>query len=280
MPDPAVVARSIHCPQQQSRRRGHRVQRRSLAGPVLFLFASLALLVLAPVASATPAVTLKATPLPIPGFPGTGNIPGAGVEVRTEVTVSGTEYGGFPSPVTRVNVFAPSGVKVNSGAFPTCAPAALEASGPGACTKSSSAGPPGIGYGVVSFGGERVPESVSIQQFFSPNGGLIFYVEGKTPASFQILEKSHWIPASPPFGEELIVEVPLIETVPGADDASVTGFNVTIGAAYRKGKKTISYITQPKICPKGGFPLKLELTFLSGEVVPVSYALPCPKRHH
>jgi hypothetical protein len=276
----STVIREILC-SNRSRRECHRPLRRSLLGSVWLVLALFAgMLTSVPLASATPTVTLKAKPLPIPGFPGTGNIPGAGVEVQTEVTINGTEYGGAASPLTQINVYSPIGIKVNSGAFPKCAPATLEADGPAACPKLSSAGPPGVAVGVVSFGGERVPESVSIQQFFSTNGGLIFYVEGKTPASFQILEKSHWVPASPPFGEELIVEAPLIETVPGADDASVTSFNVTIGAAYRKGKKTISYINQPKKCPKGGFPLKMELKFLSGEVVPVSYALPCPRRRH
>jgi hypothetical protein len=33
-------------------------------------------------AQAAPTVTLKLTPLPVPGFPGTGNLLGAGAEVE------------------------------------------------------------------------------------------------------------------------------------------------------------------------------------------------------
>jgi hypothetical protein len=253
--------------------------KRSLVCLLVPVLVALALaLVLAPVAGATPTATLKVKAIPIPGFPGTGNLLGAGVEVETAGTISGTEYGGFPSPLTGVNVYAPAGLKVDPAGFPTCDPSTLNADGAAACPPKSIAGPPGVGLGVVAFGGERVPESVSIQGFFAPAGGLSFYVEGKTPASFQILEKAYWTKAAAPFGEELLVEVPLVETVPGADDASVTSFKVKVGAAYRKGRKTVSYLTQPKTCPRGGYPVKMEMKFMSGEAVTVADDVPCPRR--
>lgn len=167
---------------------------------------------------------------------------------------------------------------MNPKGFLTCAPSVLEASGPSECPKSSRAGPVGEGLGVVSFGAERVNEKVSIQAFFAPAGGLTFYVEGSTPTSFQILEKAQWAAAGAPYGSRLNIEVPLIETLPGADDASVLSFKVTVGAAYRKAKKVHSYLTLPKICPRGGYPLKSELKFLSGETVTVAYKHPCPDK--
>lgn len=233
-------------------------------------------LVLAGSASAAPRVTFKVKAIPIPGFRGTGAILGAGSEVEVQVTIGGTEYGGFPSPLTGISIYAPKGVKLTPAGFATCAPSALEASGAAGCPKKSRAGPPGVGLGVVTFGGERVPEEVSIQGFFAPAGGLTFYVEGNTPTSFQILELAHWVMAGAPFGPELIVEVPLIETVPGADDASVISFTVKVGAAYRRGGRMVSYITEPKKCPRGGFPTKAELKFLSGESVTVTDTVPCP----
>jgi hypothetical protein len=229
-------------------------------------------------AYATPAVTLKVTPVPIAGFPGTGDILGAGTDVEVRVTISGTEYGGFPSPLTGMAFYAPAGVKVASDGFVDCAPTVLEAEGAMGCPKHSSAGPTGEGLGVVSFGSTRVNEKVSIQDFFAPNGGLTFYVEGSTPAFFQILEKAQWATASAPYGPKLIVEVPLVETVPGADDASILSFKVKVGAAYQKAGKTVSYLTLPRSCPRGGAPLKAEFKFMSGETVTVSDKQPCPKR--
>jgi hypothetical protein len=237
----------------------------------------LAFLVFAAAAAAAPTATLKETPIPIPGFPRTGNILGAGLEVEVQATISGTEYGGFPSPLVGATFYAPAGVKITPTGFDDCASSVLEASGAAGCPRNSRAGPLGEGLGVVSFGNDRVNEKVSIQGFFAPGGGLTFYVEGNTPASFQVLENAHWTTASAPYGPEMIVDVPLVETVPGADDASILSFRVIVGAAYRKANRTVSYLTLPKRCPTAGFPVKAELKFMSGETVTVAYRQPCPK---
>jgi hypothetical protein len=238
----------------------------------------LVLLAVVPIASAAPVVTLKVTPTPIPGFPGTGDILGAGTDVEAKVTISGTEYGGFPSPVTALTFYTPAGVKVDTQGFKACDPSVFATDGAAGCPKSSSAGPVGEGLGVVSFGATRVDEKVSIQAFFAPGGGLNFYVEGTTPAFFEVLEKGQWGAAGAPYGPKLAVEVPLVETVPGADDASILSFKVKLGAAYEKAGKTVSYFTLPKRCPRGGAPLKFELKFLSGETTTVAFKQPCPKR--
>jgi hypothetical protein len=229
-------------------------------------------------ALAAPTVTLRVHPLPILGFPGTGDFLGAGAEIETQVTISGSEYGGFPSPMTGLNIYAPAGVKITPQGFPTCTPLVLESMGPGACPKRSRAGPPGVGLGAVAFGSETVLEKVTILEFFAPQNGLTFYVEGRTPANFEILEKAHWVRAGNPFGPELMIDVPLVETVPGAPDASVLSFKVRVGAAYKVRKRTVSYITSPKRCPKGGFPVKMAIKFLSGETVTALDKVSCPRR--
>jgi hypothetical protein len=252
-------------------------RRTCLALLVLGALAPVALVSFAPVASAAPVVTFKATALPIPGFPGTGNIFGAGAEVEFQSTIAGTEYGGFPSPLVLLTIDSPAGTKVNSSGFATCAQAALEADGPSGCPKKSSAGPVGEGLGIVSFGSEQVREKVSIQGFFAPGNALLFFVDGTTPTSLEIIEKAHVVSGRPPFGPEAIAELPLVETVPGALDASILSFKVTIGAAYKKGKKTISYITLTKKCPRAGLLIKSEFKFHSGESTTVTYKPPCPK---
>lgn len=241
---------------------------------ICLLLALTSLTLACPALAAT--ATLNARAIPIPGFPGTGNYLDAGFEAELEVTIAGTEYAGSPSPLTGLDVYAPAGVKVNPDDFAACAPSVLEAGGAGACPRGSRAGPQGVGQGVVSFGDERVPEQVSVTAFFAP-AGLTFYVVGSTPSSFEYLEPGRWTTASAPFGPELLVEVPLIETDPGGYDASVTSFKVKVGTARRQGTKTLSYLTSPSRCPRGGFPVKLELKFLSGQTVSVSDTVPCPK---
>ncbi len=258
-----------------------RVRSRRTPGRISLAVLGLAVLGLsatASAASAAPTITFKTTAVPIPGFPGTGDILGAGAAIQAEGTISGTEYGGFPPPLTEIKFYAPAGSKLHPQGFATCAPSVIEASGPAACPKQSIAGPKGFGAGVVSFGTERVRETASVQPFFAPGGNLEFFADGTTPVSIEILGTGHVVNASPPFGLEFFGEVPLIETVPGALDASIEEGTVKVGAAYKQGKKTISYITLPKKCPAGGLPVKVELSFFGGATAEASYKMPCPRK--
>jgi hypothetical protein len=238
----------------------------------------LAVLGLSATASAAPTFTYKTTAYPIPGFPGTGYLLGAHALFQLEGKISGTEYGGFPLPLVGLEYYGPAGAKLNPQGFATCAPSVLEQSGPALCPKRSIAGPQGFGVGVVSFGAERVQERASIQPFFAPGGNLEFFVDGTTPVSLEFLTTGRVVDSPPPFGPTVIGEVPLIETVPGALDASAEEVTIRVGAAYRQGKRTISYLTVPKKCPKGGLPTKVELSFLGGARAEASYKMPCPKR--
>ena len=132
--------------------------------------------------------------------------------------------------------------------------------------------------GVVSFGGTRVEEKATIKSFFAPGGGLAFYTEGTSPAQLEVLATGNFSTAPLPFGPKLTVPVPLVETVPGAPYASVLSIKGKVGAAVKKGKKLISYGTVPKKCPRGGFPAKTELKFLSGETSTASIKVPCPRK--
>ncbi|HEX3434260.1 MAG TPA: hypothetical protein VHT25_09400 [Solirubrobacteraceae bacterium] len=251
------------------------VSRRALA-----YLALLGLAMLVPsTALANPVITaFKVSAVPLPGFPGTGNMRGAGAAIEGEAKISGTEYGGFPSPLIGIKFHAPAGAKLHPQGFGTCAPSTIEASGPGPCPRSSIAGPKGRAVGAVSFGEARVPETASVQAIFVPGGKLVAFIDGTTPVLLEILASAHVISSSPPFGFEFLGEVPLIETVPGALDASFVEGAIKVGAAYKRGKKTIYYITMPRTCPKGGWPVKLELSFLGGATAEASSKMPCPTR--
>ncbi len=244
----------------------------------------LAALALPGAASAAPTVTIKAQIVAIKGFKGTGDKLGAGAALASQVSISGTEYGGFPPPLIGVNVFLPKGTVLHPSGFPSCPPATLEPSGPGpkACPKGSAAGPVGSATGVVAFGHSIVPETTTIEPFYAPGGGLEFFTFGHEPVLLEILSKAHYVGASGLYTKELIAEVPLVETVPGAQDASVKTISVIVGSAIRKGKETIYYGRVPKKCPKGGFPGKAELIFaglggLTQQTVTKTLKVPCPK---
>jgi hypothetical protein len=258
----------------------------------------LAALSLPSAASAAPTVKFKFTAIPIPGFPHTGNIKGAGTAARLEWTIKGSEYDvspngeGHPWPVIGVNVYFPKGSKLSPAGFPTCSRAAVVAKGESVfgtaeCpTKSLITFPvkapqpdePGTacttvlpnesyGLGVVRFGKEVPCEKARVTGWIAPGGKLEFMADGVTPALFE--EISVGTVTGSGSAPKTTTVVPLIETVKGAAFASTEKILVNAGAAIKKGSKTIYYGTVPKTCPKGGFPVKSEVIFAeNGEVMP------------
>jgi len=239
----------------------------------------------APSALAAPIVTATAKIVPIKGFPGTGNILGAGAALQVNATASGTESaGGVVSQLRKVVVYLPKGITINSKPFATCSVSTLENQGPPGCPKSSIASPPGQAGVVDPIGGELVTETATLQAFFAPGGGLNFYANAAAPISAQIVVPGHFSPAPAPFGLMFTTDVPLVESVPGAPPVSTTSINLKVGAAIKKGKKTYYYGKVPSKCPKGGFVGKFEATFQTGETVTHTVTVPCPtrsvKKHH
>jgi hypothetical protein len=238
--------------------------------------AALAAVLVAPAfASATPTVSLSAKIVPVPGFAHTGNILGAGADVEAEIKITSSEYFGGPPPITQVKGYYPKGTKINTKGFTTCSAAALERNGTAGCPKKSAAGPASPTEGFVSLGGERVPETVEVSPFLV-SGGLDFWIEGNTPTKIEKLATGNWsFPAS---GPVITVNVPIIETLPGAPDASATDIKTKFGGAVKKGKKVTYYGTVPKSCPKGGFPAKVEVTFLGAGTAVAEAKVPCPPK--
>ena len=135
--------------------------------------------------------------------------------------------------------------------------------------------------GFVAFGTKIVEEESTVESFYAPGGGLEFFTYGHEPTILEIISKGHYTGAGGLFGHEFMAEIPLVETVPGAQDASVRSISVKVGSAYKSGGKTIYYARVPKKCPKSGFPLKTEVIFagvggLSKQEVTKTYNAPCP----
>jgi hypothetical protein len=246
----------------------------------------LALPALPGVASARPTVSFKAEAVPIPGFPHTGNILGAGADLTLEYVIGGTEYFGSPPPIIGLNFYAPRGSVLHTAGFPTCAEDAIVNFGPSACPKGSAVGPVGTVVGTVSFGGERVEESVELLSFFRPGGGIEYLADGHSPVAIEVLDRGRYrhIGGAGDYGLEEEEQVPLVATVPGAPYASVRTITGKFGAAMKSHGRTIYYGRVPKTCPKGGFPLKTEVILAENgepskpETVSAFYKAPCPRR--
>jgi len=246
----------------------------------------------------TPTINVKAKAVPIPGFPGTGNFYSKGAAVETTFEIEGSGYGattqnpkgGIP-PLSAVNVYLPKGVKLHPQGFATCSEATLKSIGPSGCSKKSSASPLGSVLGEVTFGTERVPETATLQAFFAPGGGLLFFTKGSSPVSLEIVSAGHYVRSSGKYSWELKTLVPPVASVPGAPLASARMIHIKVGAAYRSHGKVVPYGTVPKKgeCPHGGFFGKTEVTFggmyggerefgIPPKTVTKVIRVPCPKR--
>jgi hypothetical protein len=259
--------------------------KKALICPAVLCLALVAL-ALPGVAAATPTVTFKAKAVKIAGYPQSGNYFGHGAAVEAEYKIEGTEYGGFPPPLIHVNFYLPAGSQLHPSGFKTCSPAVLEPSGigPKGCPKGSAAGPVGKVEGDVAFGSTIVPEDATIESFYAPGGGLTFFTFGHEPVLLEILSKAKYIGASGLYSKELEAEIPLVETVPGAQDASVKYIKVKAGSARKSGGKTYYYGTLPTKCPKHYLPVKTELTFaglggLTQTTVTKEYHAACPTKY-
>ena len=240
---------------------------------------ALAVLGLPTLASAATITGVKARILPIPGFPETGAILGAGADIELEGRLEGDELpGGLPSQTRRLVVYFPAGTKIDPQGFPTCTAAKLEQIGPTGCPKQSRIAVGKVGVADQIGSGEATREEGTLEMFITPGDGVVAYVNAASPISAQIVIASHWETAAAPYGPKLTVEVPLVETVPGALAVSGTSLHVKAGAAIRKNGKTYYYGRVPAKCPKGGFPGKGEVTLQSGETIVTTIKVPCPTR--
>lgn len=255
--------------------------RKVLSWPAVLVVAMLAL---PSAASAVPTVQMTAQIVPIPGFPHTGYLLGAGAGGHAKFTIEGTEYYGSPPPIIGVNFYLPSSTKVHTAGFPTCSRTTIEQIGAVGCPKGSTAAV-GKAVGFVTFGGERVEEQAELSAFFAPGGGFEFFADGRLPVSLEILGTAHLVnlDSAGNVGPELIAEVPLVASVPDAPFASVRSIDITAGAARRSHGHTIYLGRLPMKCPKGGFLVKAEVIFAENgepsrpETVSTSETLPCPK---
>lgn len=245
-----------------------------------------------------PTLRVSAAAVPIPGFPGTGNFYGKGADVEASLEITGSGYGATPQnpkgsvpPISAVNVYLPKGVKLHPSGFATCTEPTLKNIGPGGCPKKSQASPIGSVLGEVTFGSERVPENATLQGFFGPGGSILFYTQGSSPVSLEVVSSGRFVRSSGKYSWELKTLVPPVATVPGAPLASVSRIHIKAGAAYRSHGKVISYGTVPKKgeCPKGGFFGQTEITFggsfggerefgIPAKTVTNVIRVPCPRR--
>jgi hypothetical protein len=218
--------------------------------------------------------------------------------LRFALTVS-YPPGQAPVPLREIALSYPNdlGIETSGLGTATCQIATLQKAGPAECPTDSL-----MGYGSalveVPFGSQDVYERAKITILMAPlaadgNLALLIYVAASTPVFDELTLPSIIAPAPAPFGGQVDVQVPAIESLPEGPDGALVELTTTLGPSsvvydeYTHGRR-IPYhprgIRLPRKCPHGGFPFASQLVFSEGPPVYTQAAVPCPRRrpggHH
>jgi hypothetical protein len=188
---------------------------------------------------------------------------------------------GVPSPVRRTIVRFPAEMTLDIPSLRSCSKQQLLARGPSGCPARSK-----LGYGQALVearaGTEIVSEEVTLSAFLGPLRNLVPTVEvlgqGYTPLDERMVLTGTVLPASAPYGEELVMPIPPLPTLMFEPDASVVRFSLTVGALGRRRTRDSSSVSVPRRCPVGGFPFSGEFTYADGSSGGTTAHVPCPKR--
>jgi hypothetical protein len=195
-----------------------------------------------------------------------------------------------PSPLTEIDVRYPEnlGIALSGLGLATCSQATLEASGPYGCPPNSVMGS-GSALAELPIGPEIIRETTPITIVRAPNQeghiALLFYATSPIPVDAQIVFPGLLLPAAPPFGGRVDINVPLVPSIAGAPDVAIVLLRSTIGPRgityYEQVEgKTLAYqpkgLLLPNRCPRGGFPFAAEFSFQDGSHARAKTTVPCP----
>ena len=131
-------------------------------------------------------------------------------------------------------------------------------------------------------GTEIITEDVALWAFLGPPDNLqpTFEIlgQGYTPLDERMVFTGTALPATAPYGEELVLSIPPIPTLPFEPDASIVSFSLTIGAIARRHERaSANAVLVPSSCPAGGFPFAAEFTYADGSSGSSLATAPCPR---
>jgi len=198
--------------------------------------------------------------------------------------------GTVPPPLTEMQLSYPRGINffLNDLGIRRCAESVLQASGPAGCPPNSA-----MGYGVVEtgivLGGTPVQESSPVTILRAPERdghlALLFFAEGREPVVTNVIFSGVLLPARDPFGGNVKIGVPLVETLPGAPYVSVLHLHATIGPKHLTYYHNVDGVSLafapqglllPPTCPRASFPFAAIFVFSDGTHAQASTTVPCP----
>jgi hypothetical protein len=187
---------------------------------------------------------------------------------------------GVPSPVRRSVVRLPAGLSLEIPSLRSCSTERLRAHGVRGCPAQSEIG---SGHALVEAraGSQILSEDVTLWVFLGPLHNLqpTFEIlgQGYTPLQERVVISGMLRGDRAPFGEDLVMSIPPIPTMPLEPDASVVTMTLTIGARGRRRAHDANAVVVPPSCPAGGFPFDGEFTYADGSVGRALAMVTCPQ---
>jgi hypothetical protein len=205
---------------------------------------------------------------------------GAKASLTFAIRYAGGELG-VPAPVRRSVLRFPAGLLLDIPTLRSCAAARLRALGPSGCPAQSALG---AGHALVEAhaGSQTITEHVAMRAFLGPPQNLQptfeILAQGYTPLDRRVVLTGKVRGDRAPYGEDLVMSIPPIPTLPLEPDASIVNFSLTIGAASgRRRTRGANAVVVPSSCPAGGFPFAAEFTYADGSGGSALATSPCPR---
>lgn len=214
---------------------------------------------------------------------------GTSVEFSTQIS---TNDGKLPSPLSELDMHYPSilGFAASGLGLVTCSRERLEAHGPASCPANSHMGRGSV-LVAIPIGPEIIEEEAPITILRAPREGgiaLFFYASGEMPVYADITFTGLLSEAATVGSEKILVNVPLVQGLPGGPNVSVVNLHATfgpLGLTYyeRLRGKFVAYrprgVLLPSRCPRGGFPFSADFAFRDGSRTSAATSVACPHKH-
>lgn len=186
---------------------------------------------------------------------------------------------GVPPPLRSSILRLPTGLGIEIPHLQSCEPVRLRLLGARGCPAQSRLG---VGRALVRapLGSQPLGERISLWVFLGPLHDLQptfeMLAQGYTPFDERVVLSGTVLPDNPPYGEDLVLPVPAIPTLPLESAASIASMSLTIGSSRSSARESNTTV-EPTRCPPGGFPFAAELTYADGSTQDPSTSSPCPR---
>lgn len=184
-----------------------------------------------------------------------------------------------PAPIRRATLSLPEGLGIEIPRLRSCSPRQLHEKGPRVCPRASLLGT-GSAVAIAREGSQTLTENVTLTTVLGPLVGMQptfdVFAQGYTPFGQRVVLKGTVLPGNPPYGEELVVTIPPIATLPLEPDASIAALSLSIGPSPGSHARGANQVTLPSHCPTGGLPFAIHSSFADASESSASTELPCP----